>query len=163
VRRLWPFHRHGALGATPPRALPCSGTHPSNEVPETPVAPKTTALPAAGAPSLRLEPLGGGIPLTIPPQAVLGQDHPSGDATVRLPLALEGVAYVHRRHCRFLQAATGWTVEAIDQAPQGGAFTNPTRLNGAEIPPGEHRPLREGDELRLAGVVFRVRISRSRA
>jgi len=120
--------------------------------------PEPATAPAPRDQGLRLTPIAGGVPLSIQPQAVLGQDHPSGDATVRLPLTLEGAAYVHRRHCRFHREGGQWLVEAIDQAGQGSAFTNPTRVNGQEVLPGQRRALQAGDELRLSGVVLRVEL-----
>jgi hypothetical protein len=141
----------------PHPVAPPTAAEPQAQAPEPPAAQAAQA--SVASPVLRLEPTAGGAPLVIQSLAVLGQDHPSGDAQVRLPLTLEGAAYVHRRHCRFLLEAGQWWVEPIDQAGLGGAFTNPTRLNGQEAPPGQRRPLRDGDELRLSGVALRVRLS----
>jgi len=99
---------------------------------------------------------GSGVELAVTDGALLGQAHPGSPAGMQLPREVPGVAYVHRRHCRFFLLEGQWYLEAVDQAPLGQGFTNPTWVNGVELPPGGRQVLADGDELRLSGVRLRV-------
>jgi pSer/pThr/pTyr-binding forkhead associated (FHA) protein len=111
--------------------------------------------------------LRGGLLLTLPGTTLsfpvrsgdtLGQSHPDSDAQIQLPPSVTDVAYIHRRHCRFQQAADQWLLEAIDQGPLGREFTNPTWVNGVRLEPGERCPLGHGDDLRLSGTTLLVQL-----
>ncbi len=99
-----------------------------------------------------------GLTLTAGPGDVLGQAHPASDAALQVPSTVDGSAYLHRRHCRFLQEQGRWLVLALDQAEFGSDFTNPTFVNGQRLAPGERRPLADRDQLRLSGLTFELRI-----
>ncbi|MBF0255342.1 MAG: FHA domain-containing protein [Gammaproteobacteria bacterium] len=92
---------------------------------------------------------------------LLGQAHPESPAQIQLPATLTDVAYVHRRHGRFVQENGQWWLQIVDQAELGGAFTNPSWLNGVRLQPGERRPLGHGDDLRLAGVTLLLSLESS--
>jgi len=124
-------------------------------------APAPLASPesaeAAAPPSCYLEPLSGGEILTLHDGDLLGQAHPEGDADVTIPVDWEGAAYVHRCHCRFELREGRWLVHALDQRTLASDFTNPTRVNGVDVPPDGEAELKDGDELRLSGMTFRVK------
>jgi hypothetical protein len=108
--------------------------------------------------SLLLELAPGQAPLRVRDGAVLGQAHPGAGADLTLSTEVAGSQYVHRRHCRFERRDGRWRIVALDQAPLGSAFTNPTFVNGERLAPGASRDLADGDELRLAAVVLVVHI-----
>ncbi|CAK0760723.1 putative FHA domain-containing protein [Gammaproteobacteria bacterium] len=108
-------------------------------------------------PTLFLE-VGNGTLLPMRSGWRLGQAHASNDAEVQLPAQTAGVEFVHRHHCRFDHERTQWYVTALDQRLLGRDFTNRTQINGRLLPPGERRTLSDGDELRLSGVILRIRI-----
>ncbi|OSM00338.1 FHA domain-containing protein [Magnetofaba australis] len=109
-------------------------------------------------PDLILELLESGERYTVRDGWIVGQEHDSRAAHIRLPLSLPGVKHVHRNHCRFVYEADQWRVTAIDQALFGGAFTNPTFVNNDKAAPGATLPLSNGDKLTLSGVTLHVRI-----
>ncbi|NIA12522.1 MAG: FHA domain-containing protein [Nitrospiraceae bacterium] len=84
---------------------------------------------------------------------IVGQQHPTSQADVQLS-GLEGVTYVHRRHCRFELREDGWYVTALEQP----SYTNPTQVNRRTLAAGEACVLHNGDRLRLAGVTLQVRV-----
>jgi hypothetical protein len=94
--------------------------------------------------------------LTVRPGFVLGQAHASSDAQLQIPQTVRGSSFLHRRHCRFELDDKGWRVIAVEQ-PQS-AFTNPTFVNQHKLGPGESHPLSDGDQLRLSGLNFSVRM-----
>jgi pSer/pThr/pTyr-binding forkhead associated (FHA) protein len=96
--------------------------------------------------------------LTVRPGSVLGQAHPTSDADLQVPDAVEGSDFLHRRHCRFEREAQRWTVTALDQSAYGSEFTNPTFVNQHRLAAGATHPLQDGDELRLSGLTFVVRM-----
>ncbi|CAK0754930.1 putative FHA domain-containing protein [Gammaproteobacteria bacterium] len=96
--------------------------------------------------------------LPVRPGWRLGQAHASSDAEAQLPARLVGVEFVHRYHCRFEHVLNRWYVTALNQQSFARDFTNPTQVNGRLLPPGERFALNDGDELRLSGVILRVRM-----
>lgn len=96
--------------------------------------------------------------LTVRPGNVLGQAHASGDAELQIPESVEGSRYLHRRHCRFEREKESWLVIALDQRENGSEFTNPTFVNQYRLAPGNRHVLKDGDQLRLSGLTFSVRV-----
>ena len=96
--------------------------------------------------------------LTVRSGSVLGQAHASSDADLQIREAVEGCRFVHRRHCRFRREAERWTVTALDQSAFGSEFTNPTFVNQHRLAPGADHALQDGDQLRLSGLTFVVRM-----
>jgi hypothetical protein len=127
-------------------------------LPVSPAAGPLTQRFVAAEPALFLEAKGGTL-LPVRPGWTLGQAHPSSDAEVQLPTRLAGVEFVHRHHCRFDHEESRWYVTALDQWSLGRDFTNPTLVNSRPVPSGKRVSLADGDELRLSGVVLRVRVS----
>lgn len=84
---------------------------------------------------------------------VLGQAHPESRATKQLS-NISGVNHLHRQHCSFICAGGQWHVTAIPNEK----FTNPSWVNGVKVQPGSTMPLRDGDQLKLCGITFRVRV-----
>jgi len=118
---------------------------------------------AAALPRCRVILAEAGLQLPVSDRALLGQAYPGSPAGMQLPADVPGVAYVHRQHCRFVLQDSQWYLEAVDQAPLGQSFTNPTWINGVELAAGGRRALADGDELRLSGVRLRVVIERADA
>ncbi|MEW6265606.1 MAG: FHA domain-containing protein [Thermodesulfobacteriota bacterium] len=81
----------------------------------------------------------------------VGQAHPSSRAEVQLS-GLPNLNFVSRHHCRFDFEAGAWMVTALPSALNG------TRVNQAALSPGGRARLRNGDEITLANVPFRVRM-----
>jgi hypothetical protein len=96
--------------------------------------------------------------LTVRPGDVLGQAHVSNDAQLQVPASVQGSGFLHRRHCRFERDEGGWRVIAIEQRAHGSGFTNPTFVNQHRLAPGDRHPLGDGDQLRLSGLSFNVRV-----
>lgn len=126
-------------------------TAPTAQPEERPAAPKPQ-------PTCYLSLLGGGQVFTLHDGTVMGQAHETSHATVRIPAGIDGVEYVHRQHCRFEYRNARWRVQALDQTGFNQDFTNPTRVNQHLVLPGSWHPLKDGDELRLSGVGFQVKI-----
>ncbi len=85
---------------------------------------------------------------------VIGQDHHTSDAEIKLS-GIDGVNFVHRRHCRFEVNCSGeWFVTPIIQED----FSNPTNLNIQRLEPGQRYKITNGDKLTLGPVTFQVRI-----
>lgn len=149
------------LGMVP--AIPVHEAPPEPALEAPPPAAETPAPEAVAAPEAEAEPL--------PPHAlyldleetaqyfairdgwVVGQAHPSSTAEVQLS-GVEGVNYVHRRHCAFEYRDGRWHVRPLAQPD----YTNPTFLNDKRVAPGESATLRNGDRLRLSNVTLRIRI-----
>ena len=70
---------------------------------------------------------------------------------------LPALNLVHRRHCRFELCNGRWYCTPLDE----GTFhpPNPTIVNGEFVPPGQSRPLDDGDRLSLANTHLVVRLS----
>ncbi len=100
----------------------------------------------------------GDLLLTATAGSELGQSHASSDAGLQIPDTVAGSRYLHRRHCRFEWVKGQWLVTAIDQSASGSEFTNPTFVNQHRLAPGDSHPLSDGDQLRLSGVTFSVRM-----
>jgi NADPH-dependent 2,4-dienoyl-CoA reductase/sulfur reductase-like enzyme/pSer/pThr/pTyr-binding forkhead associated (FHA) protein/ferredoxin len=75
-------------------------------------------------------------------EATVGRD-PACDVVV----AHRGAS---RRHARLLRGADGWLAEDLGS-------THGTSVDGAPLPPGERRPLRDGAEVEIAGDLLFVR------
>ena len=130
-----------ALQQTAPASAP-------DEHPASPKAPPTCYISVHGT----------GQVFTLHDGTVLGQAHATSQATVQIPAGIDGVECVHRQHCRFEYRDSRWHVQALDQTGFNQDFTNPTRVNQHLIRPGTWHPLDDGDELRLSGVGFQVKI-----
>lgn len=141
---------------TSPPAAPAEA--PAAPPPAAPERPTPAAATAAERAFFYLEPAFDHEILTVRENAILGQAHAQSEAEVQIPGRIEGAAFLHRRHCRFEHRNHGWQVQVLDQSRYGREFTNPTRVNGEEVMPGDSRRLDDGDELRLSGLGFRVRI-----
>ena len=129
---------------------------PLREIPPEPPSPAPPPLPqreppAAPARALYLDV--GGECHEIKDGYVVGQQHPTSQADLQLS-GLEGINYVHRRHCQFGLRADGWYVTVLEQQ----SYTNPTYVNQRALAVGEACLLRNGDRLRLAGVTLHVRV-----
>ena len=124
---------------------------PTIEPKEHPAPPKTT-------PTCYLSLIGADQVFTLHDGTVLGQAHGTSQATAQIPAEIDGVEFVHRQHCRFAYRNSRWQVQALDQAGFNQNFTNPTRVNQHLVSPGTWHPLDDGDELRLSGVGFQVKI-----
>ncbi len=96
--------------------------------------------------------------LMLYPESIIGQTHPSSQATAPIPSHIPGAAYVHRQHCRIEYDNEQWYVFAIDQSAYQQEFNNPTRVNQKVISPGSRQRIYNNDELRLSGVSLRLRI-----
>ena len=146
----------GPAGAEPD-ASDTSAIPPPPEVP-----PQAALVTEPQAPKPRptfyLSLNGEGRIFTLQDGSVLGQAHPSSQATVQIPAGVNGVEYIHRQHCRFEYRDARWRIQPLDQAPLNQTFTNPTRVNRHLVPPGTWHPLDDGDELRLSGVSLQVKI-----
>lgn len=121
-------------------------------------APLAERSRSQGDPLLQLTVPGTSIGFEVKSGDLLGQAHPQSEAQLQLPPTLPDLAFVHRRHCRFLLAGGQWYLEAVDQTPLGQGFTNPTWLNGVRLEPGERHPLGNGDDLRLSATTLLVAI-----
>lgn len=82
---------------------------------------------------------------------VVGQMHPSNQAEVQLE-GLENLNYVSRRHCRFTYENGAWFVTSLLDALNGSSVNNMKIATGGKV------RIRNGDELMMAIVPFRVRI-----
>ncbi len=140
-----------ADAAAQPNPVAAPETAPATRPEEPPQAPKAP-------PACYLSLNGSGQVFTLQDGSVLGQAHASSHATVQIPAEIDGVEYVHRQHCRFAYRDGRWRVQALDQTPFNQDFTNPTRVNQHLVTPGSWHPLGDGDELRLSGVSFQVKI-----
>ena len=109
-------------------------------------------------PTCYLSVIGAGQIFTLHDGTVLGQAHQTSQATVQIPAEIQGVEYVHRQHCRFEYRDSRWRVQAIDQSGFDQAFTNPTKVNQHLVSPGAWHPLQDGDELRLSGVGYQIKV-----
>lgn len=121
---------------------------------------EAAAAPArrfAARPSLYLQPIGSEQIFEVRDGWIVGQAHPGSTAQLQLQ-DLPSISYVHRNHCQFSLREATWYVTAIDQAPRGRDFTNPTLVNHTKLAPGETHLLRNGDQLSLAGVKLVIRI-----
>lgn len=87
---------------------------------------------------------------------VLGQAHPTSTADIQL-VGIQGVNFIHRRHCSFDYTGDCWNVTTIPQEE----FTNPTLVNHIKLQPGQKYPIRNGDRLTLCNITFNVRIIQS--
>ena len=90
---------------------------------------------------------------TVPvrPGDMVGQAHPLSQAQVQLS-SIPGIEYVSRHHCWFQMDGEGWTVTALPES------LNPTMLNGLTLAVSGKMRVSDGDELSLAGVLFRIRL-----
>jgi hypothetical protein len=120
--------------------------------------PRAERSRSQGDPRLQLTVPGTSIAFAVKNGDLLGQAHSQSEAQMQLPETVPDVAFVHRRHCRFLLEGGQWYLEAVDQTPLGQGFTNPTWLNGVRLEPGERRPLGNGDDLRLSATTLLVAI-----
>lgn len=120
-------------------------------------ASATPARRFAARPSLYLQASGSEQVFEICDGWVVGQAHPTSTAQLQLR-DLPSITYVHRQHCQFSLREATWHITALDQSPRGRDFTNPTLVNQTKLAPGDTHPLRNGDQLSLAGVKLVVRI-----
>lgn len=160
-----PAQAKPALETTPARPEPVPDPVPAEQPPPAPEpqaeaeldVEEIEAVPAqkpgrSARPVLYLESLVNGKSFTVPDQAVVGQAHPTSRADVQL----EGVPdlnYVSRHHCRFDHESNVWFVTSLSSAMNG------TTLNQAPLMSGGRARLKNGDELVMANVPFRVRIA----
>ena len=86
---------------------------------------------------------------------VVGRSSEGGQAADMQLDGIDGVEFVHSRHCRFDFRQGAWHCTALDE----GSFSppNPTYVNERLVPPGGSRRVRDGDRVRLSGVVLEVR------
>lgn len=82
---------------------------------------------------------------------IVGQAHETSTADVQLS-GMPDITYVSRRHCRFDFENEAWFVTAMTDA------LNPTTVNQVTVAPGGRLRVRDGDELVMANVAFRIRI-----
>jgi len=99
----------------------------------------------------RLECLTTGKIYTIRSSDVLGQAHATSNAEVQLE-GIPGVEYISRSHCRLERSDDVWFATCLESA------LNPTHCNRVRMAPGGRIRVRDGDELTLAAVSFRIRI-----
>ncbi len=139
-----------ATAGRPPPEAPLQTAQPTEPqgLPQAPAAPPTFYLSLNGEDRT----------FTLQDGSVMGQAYPGSPATVQIPAGVNGVEYVHRQHCRFEYRDARWRVQPLDQAPFNQTFTNPTRVNRHLVPPGTWHLLADGDELRLSGVSFHIKI-----
>src|SRR5262245_33051778 len=81
-----------------------------------------------------------GESIDLPGPSVLVGRH--SDADLRLPFG-----DVSRRHCRFVHQNGSWRI--IDLASMNGTYVNESRVNEADVRPGDH--------IRVANFVFELR------
>jgi pSer/pThr/pTyr-binding forkhead associated (FHA) protein len=120
-----------------------SGTEPRESPPPRPGP--------AGEPGLYLESLDTGQTYEIKNDAIVGQAHSSSRADVQLT-GLPNLNYVSRHHCQFHLEAGIWYVTALSSS------LNSTLVSQTPVSKGGRMRLRNGDELLMANVPFRVRI-----
>lgn len=82
---------------------------------------------------------------------VIGQAHPTSGAHVQLS-DIPNINYVSREHCLFNFDNGQWYVTAIKTA------TNQTCVNQRLVERGVRMPIRNGDRLAMANVIFQIRI-----
>lgn len=119
---------------------------------------RITQVETAAPPRLYLETPAGQRAYPVKSGDIVGQAHATSAAQVQIE-PLPGAQCIHRQHCRFDWRDGQWHVTALDQRLLGSDFTNSTVLSGQRLVPGDSRPLRSGDRLALAGVLFTVRIA----
>lgn len=103
------------------------------------------------APRLRLECASTGATFAIEDGSTVGQAHPTSRAEVQMA-GIPNINYVSRHHCRLNRTGGAWFVTALPGALNG------TAINGVPVAPGGRARLRDGDELLMANVAFRVKI-----
>lgn len=118
-------------------------------------APALEVTQRGAASELRVILIANGRCLAVQSGQVIGMEHPTGDADVRIS-GVPGWEYVHRRHCT-VEAVNGrWTIRPVDQISRGGKFNNATCVNGVPVPPGATHPLKAGDRISLHTVELLV-------
>jgi len=129
--------------------------------PQQSIADDTTnssPLEKTSQPFMYLELADNGQLLTIKSGDVLGQDHPTGIAEVKIPKHIQGVEFVHRQHCQFYFEEDKWYLQALDQTRFQHEFTNPTLLNRTALKTEARQQLSHGDVLHLSSLKFNVRL-----
>ena len=96
--------------------------------------------------------------LSIKSGEVMGQEHPTGIAEVKVPSSIEGAEYIHRQHCRFDYHKGHWFILPIEQSQYQQDFTNPTMLNRKMLSADSQHQLADGDVIHLSAVKFSVRL-----
>jgi pSer/pThr/pTyr-binding forkhead associated (FHA) protein len=120
-----------------------SGTEPRK-------SPQFQAVPL-GETRLYLESLDTGETYDIMDGSIVGQSHSSSRADVQLT-GLPNLNYVSRHHCQFHLEKGIWYVTALSSS------LNSTIVSQTPVSKGGRMRLRNGDELLMANVPFRVRI-----
>lgn len=140
----------------PPNPSPPKTAEDPVQVPKSQVQEKSVPFTNrfVNPPPLYLEMPGTSTTYEIHPDFIVGQSHPTSTAHVQLS-GIQGVNYVHRRHCIFECTDGQWFITAIRQEEH---FTNPTYLNQLIIEPGQRYPLHNGDRLTLAVITLNVRL-----
>jgi len=87
---------------------------------------------------------------------IIGQEHATSKAHVRLARNIPGVNFVHREHCAFQTIRGNWYILPIKA--HTAEFINPTTINNNPVEIGELKEIRHGDELGLSGLMFIVKI-----
>ena len=123
---------------------------------QAPVAPTMRYQPEQL--SFYLELTASGDIFTIENGTILGQRHASSKANVQIPPDRPGAEFLHRQHCRFSNEKGQWRVQAMDQIPLGQEFTNPTFVNQNRLGAGQWAVLANGDQIRLSGLLFEVKM-----
>jgi len=116
-------------------------------------SPSDAPIPPKTDPVLYLDCEGSGQCHAIRPGWTVGQAHDSSTAEAQLA-GIQGVQYVHRRHCRFEHDDGIWYLCPLPQTD----YTNPTTINGRAVAPGERAAVRNGDRIALAGVRLTARM-----
>ena len=107
------------------------------------------------APVLLVQAVGSAKATRVADGDVVGRSSEGSQAADMELDGIDGVEFVHTRHCRFEFRQGAWYCKALDE----GSFSppNPTYVNERLVPPGESRRVRDGDRVRLSGVVLEVR------
>ena len=133
----------GMVQAVPPPKKP-------EQTSEKPAVDPTAESAAASGPLLFLDHEASGRSFQVKPGQTVGQAHETGRADVPMS-GLPNLNYVSREHCRFDFKNGAWFVNALTTALNG------TRVNGTALAPGGRARVRNGDEVILANLPFRVR------
>ncbi len=104
-----------------------------------------------GEPRLYLESLDTGQTYDIMDGSIVGQSHSSSRADVQLS-GLPNLNFVSRHHCQFHLEKGSWYVTALSSS------LNSTLVSQTPVSKGGRMRLRNGDELLMANVPFRVRL-----
>ena len=120
--------------------------------PEEPPQAKSAQSETPAEPHLYLESLDTGKLFEVRNGNTVGQAHYTSQAEVQLS-NIPNLNYVSRQHCRFQYEDGAWMVESLPTALNGAS------VNGIPLSSGGKGRIRNGDELKMANVPFRVRIA----